>query len=258
MRGSAARPVIEERSKRRAMVPDPDVGRASDLVRRASELNDRAEYAAAAEATALAIERDPADALARTVRAWALENLGAEHFDEARAAYEAALALDPSALRPRTGLADLLRRTGRQEEAERLYRAVVDDASERGESTSRSLEFRGWSLYRLDRLDEAIETFRKALEHEGTWISVLFDLALTLLAKGRANEAIEAYRAAVEAVRTQEPGRRRAPLVVACEDLEEAISSRPDVARRPQTSSARDLLRGELEALGMPGALPED
>jgi len=50
-------------------VPEPDEGRASDLIEQASELNDFAEFAEAAETSARAIELEPDNVLAHTVRA---------------------------------------------------------------------------------------------------------------------------------------------------------------------------------------------
>ncbi len=140
--------------------------------------------------------------------------------------YETAIALDATALWPRTGLADILHRSGSREEAERLYRDVAEDA-EPFDDRPACLEFRGWSLYRLGRLDEAIQTFHTSIERLPGRISVLFDLALSLLVNGQPDEAGDAYETAFEAVRKADPRRRRAPLTVAAEDLEEAISSHP-------------------------------
>lgn len=240
------------------MVPEPDEGRASDLIRLAWELTDLADYATAAATAARAIELEPNNALAHTIRAWALESLGEAHLGEARSVYEAALALDATAPWPRTGLADLLHRAGSKDEAELLYRDVVKDTAEPPDDRPRNLEFRGWSLYRLGRLDEAIQTFHSSLERVPGRISVLFDLALSLLANGQPDEASEAYEAAVGAVRAADVRRRRAPLTVASEDLDEAISSHPKIADLPRTTAIRELLRLELIALGPPDTPSSD
>jgi tetratricopeptide (TPR) repeat protein len=232
------------------MVPEPDEGRASDLVRRACDLTDLADYSTAAETAARAIELEPNNALAHTVYAWALENLGDQHLDEARSIYESAIALDATASWPRTALADLNHRAGNEQEAERLYRDV---AAEPLDDQPRCQEFRGWSLYRLGRLDEAIQVFHTSLERVPRRLSVLFDLALSLLANDQPDEASQAYLAAVEAVRAADVRRRRAPLAVANDDLEEAISAHPAIADLPQTTAIRQLLRLELAALGPAG-----
>jgi tetratricopeptide (TPR) repeat protein len=240
------------------MVSEPDRERASDLSRRAWELTDLADYAAAVEASAGAIRLDPNCALAYTVRGWALEGLGEEHLDEARSAYEMALQLDATAPWPRTGIADLLRRTGSREEAERLYLAVADDVADPADVRPRSLEFRGWSLYRLGRLDEAIAAFHASLTQAPGRISVLFDLALALLVDERSDGATEAYRSAIEAVRAADVRRRLAPISVASEDLDDAISSHPDVAALPATAAIRERLRRELSSLDAPTTDPPD
>jgi tetratricopeptide (TPR) repeat protein len=232
------------------MLPDASRRAASDLTERAWELTDIAEYAAAVETTAGAIALDPNCALAYTIRGWALEGLGGEHLDEARSAYEMALALDATAPWPLTGVADLLRRTGNRDEAERLYRAVADELIDASDGRPRSLEFRGWSLYRLGRLDEAIDAFHASLTQAPERFSVLFDLALSLLANGSVDEAVETYDVAIEAVRAADVRRRRAPLSVAAEDLEDAISSRPDLADIPVTAAIRERLHRALTELG--------
>lgn len=239
------------------MVPEPDEGRASDLVQRAIELTELSDHATAADTAALAIELDPNNAFAHTVRAWALENLGEQHLDEARSVYETAIALDAKAPWPRTGLADLLHRSGSREEAERLYRDVAEDAEPLDDRPA-CLEFRGWSLYRLGRLDEAIRTFHTSIERLPGRISVLFDLALSLLANGQPDEAGDAYETAFETVREADPRRRRAPLTVAAEDLEEAISSHPLIGDLGPTTAIRERLRLELRTLGPPGEPPYD
>ena len=85
---------------------------------------------------------------------------------------------------------------------------------------------------------------------------MLFDLALSLLANGQPDEASEAYETALEAVRAADTRRRRAPLTVAVEDLEEAIEAHPEIAELPSTPAIRELLRRELRALGPPGSPP--
>lgn len=234
------------------MLPDasePDPETAFDLSLRAWELTDLADYAAAVEASAGAIRLDPNNVLAYTVRGWALEGLGEAHLDEARSAYEKALQLDATAPWPRTGIAELLRRTGSPEEADRQYRAVADGVVDPPDTRPRSLEFRGWSLYRLGRLDEAVAAFRASLTQVPGRISVLFDLALALLVDGHSDEASEAYGSAIEAVRTADVRRRPAPLSVASEDLDDAIASHPEVAALPAAAAIRERLHRELSSL---------
>ena len=102
----------------------------------------------------------------------------------------------------------------------------------------------------MGRLDEAIQTFHTSIERLPGRISVLFDLALSLLVNGQPDEAGDAYDTAFEAVRKADPRRRRAPLTVAAEDLEEAISSHPSIGDLASTTAFRERLRLELGALG--------
>lgn len=226
--------------------------RANSLVRRASELSDLADFPAALEAATLATELAPRDPSAHTARAWALENLGGPHLDEARIAYETALGLDPRALRARVGLADLLYRAGRSTDAEELYYSIAMDTAASPPEDAASLELEGWSLYRLDRLDEAIDTFRRALEREYDRIAVRFDLALALLVAGRADEAVRAYGDAVDAISKIEPGRRRAPLTVASEDLAGAVVVHPELATLAPVETVAASLRRALAACPPP------
>ena len=237
------------------MVPEPERDRASDLIRRASELNDLADYAEAAETSARAIELDPDDALAHTVRAWALENLGGQHVDEARSVYETAIALDATAPWPRTALADLLHRTGSRDEARSLYRDVAADPVESLADRPRRLEFRGWSLYRLGRLDEAIQTFHASMAGARTDLRAVRPRPFPAR-DGRPDEASQAYGTAVEAVRAADAAPPTRAAHVAIEDLEEAIEAHPDIAALPSTPAIRDLLRRELRALGPPSSPP--
>ena len=239
------------------MSAETEQERADSLVRRASELSDFADYAAALKAATLATELAPRDPGAHTVRAWALENLGGPHLDEARIAYETALGLDPHALRARVGLADVLHRSGRSEDAEQLYCSIAADTDASHPEDAASLELEGWSLYRIDRLDEAIATFRKALEREHGRIAVRFDLALALLAAGRIDEAVRAYEDAVDGVMETEPERRRAPLIVASEDLAEALAAHPELAT-PPVETAQASLRRALADAPAPAPPPSD
>ena len=231
------------------MVFEPAEGPASELIQRAWELSELADYRAAVETSTAAIELDPNSSFAYTIQGWALEGLGDARLGDARRAYERAVELDASARWPRTAIADLLRRSGHQDEAERLYRSVADDLGDPAPDRPRSLEFRGWSLYRLGRLDEAIEAFHASLQRAPGRLSVLFDLALSLLANGRTGEATDAYDIAIQAVRAADVRRRLAPLSVAMEDLDDALSSVPASLDLAAATVIRQRLHRELDGL---------
>jgi tetratricopeptide (TPR) repeat protein len=240
------------------MSAETELERANSLVRRAGELNDLANYPAALEAATLATELAAHDPRAHTVRAWALENLGGPHLDEARIAYETAIGLDPAGLRARVGLADILHRSGRPADAKELYRSIAGDTAAGHAEDAASLELEGWSLYRLDRLDDAIATFRRALERERDRIAVRFDLALALLAAERIDEAVRAYQDAVGGVMETEPARRRAPLTVASQDLAEALATHPKLATSSRVKAVATTLRRALVDAPAPAITPSD
>ena len=77
---------------------------------RAEALSDAGEYAAALQELDTVLLAGPPTAQVQTARGWALENLGPERLPDARAAYEEALRLDPSALWAKEGLSNVLRR----------------------------------------------------------------------------------------------------------------------------------------------------
>lgn len=231
------------------MPPESDERSAHELVQRAIALIGVSDYPSALETATRAVELEPTNAEAHRVRAKALENLGADHLEEAMIAYERSVELGPAGLRSRTALAELLRRMGRSEEAERLYRAVADDAAASAASETCPLEMAGWSKYRLGDLDGAIVSFRSALQLDNDLIPVRFDLALALLATGRAADARETYEGTIARLRSADPSHRLAPLTVAAEDVEEALTSYPPIVDLPETETIRALLEAELREL---------
>lgn len=241
------------------MPPESDERSAHELVQRAIALNGVADYPSALETATRAVELDPTNAEAHRVRAKALENLGGGHLEEAMTAYERSVALGPAGLRSRTALAELLRRMGRSEEAERLYRAVADDAATASAANETCpLEMGGWSQYRLGDLDGAIVSFRSALQLDDDLIPVRFDLGLALLAMGRAADARETYEGTIARLRSADAAHRLAPLTVAAEDVEEALISYPPIVDLPETETIRTLLKAELRELVTGGDAASD
>jgi predicted O-linked N-acetylglucosamine transferase (SPINDLY family) len=134
--------------------------------------------------------------LTATAEAWS--NLGAVlrasgKLVEAEAAYRASLALEPGRSNTLANLANLLMDRGRYGEAE----AAAAQAVAAGENTSNVHTTLGNARFRLGRLVEAIAAFRKALSLENS-PTACQNLAVTLAAFGRFDEAERAYRAALE------------------------------------------------------------
>jgi len=215
---------------------------------RAEALSEAGEYAAAlAELDATMLE-GPASADVYTARGWALENLGPDRLPDARAAYESALRMEPGALWAKEGLANVLRRLGMNEDADRLCREVVDEGLLRAEEELDLLELVGWCQLRLGRVDDAVETLRQALARDGRWIAVRFDLALALLCAGERSRAFLEYSRGIHQAVNGGVERLRGVVRVALDDLEESLTERPALATTREAIAARDLLRSTLRS----------
>lgn len=214
-----------------------------DLIDRITSLSDAGDHAAALRLADEVLAADPGRAVAHTARAWALENLGPEHLTQAADAYREAIRLDPTELWAKEGLATVLRKLGRPEEADALCREAIAEAEPRVDSDAEMLELLGWCQYRLGRYDEAAGTFRRALATDPDWVAVRFDLALTLLCAGKGPAALAEYAACLALTDSGRLGPVEGLVAVALEDLETAIAERPDLLELSETTTARDLLR---------------
>lgn len=217
-----------------------------DPLERASALCDAGDYIAGLEEVDLLLAREPGHARAHVTRAWALENLGPERLVDARDAYLEAVRQDPAELWAKEGLANVLRRLDRRNEADDLCLEIVDEARSRPERDADKLELLGWCEYRLGRLDEAVDAFGAALALDADLIAVRLDLALTLLAAGRREEALAEYGQAAQ--RAARVGETRGLVAVALDDLDQTLSERPDLRETAEALAARGLLLRSLEA----------
>lgn len=215
---------------------------------RVEALSDAGEYAAALEELELAMAERPASADVYTARGWALENLGPERLDEARTAYEDALALDRDAMWAKEGLSNVLRRLGHTRQADRLCEEVVVEGRQRYELEEDLWELVGWCELRLGRYQDAVSTLSEALRRDGRWIAVRFDLALALLFAGQRSRAFLEYSRGVHQAVNGGVVRLRGCLRVALDDLEESLAERPALRTTREAIAARDLLRSTLRA----------
>ena len=215
---------------------------------RVEALSDAGEYAAALEELELAMAEGPASADVYTARGWALENLGPERLDEARTAYEDALALDRDAMWAKEGLSNVLRRLGHTRQADRLCEEVVVEGRQRYELEEDLWELVGWCELRLGRYQDAVSTLSEALRRDGRWIAVRFDLALALLFAGQRSRAFLEYSRGVHQAVNGGVERLRGCLRVALDDLEESLAERPALRTTREAVAARDLLRSTLRA----------
>jgi len=219
----------------------------------AEALSDAGEYAAALFELGPLLEAEPENAAVHTARGWALENLGLDRLPEARAAYEEALSLDPGAMWAKEGLANVLRRLGRVEEANRLCVEVIEEGRRRYHEEEDLWELVGWCELRIGRYEDAVRTLREALKRDGRWIAVRFDLALALLCAGDRVRAFLEYSRGVHQAVNGGVTRLRGVVRVAIDDLEESLAERPALGSTREAIAARDLLRSTLRAASQAG-----
>jgi tetratricopeptide (TPR) repeat protein len=181
-----------------------------------------------------------------TARGWALENLGPSGLPAARDAYVRALELDPTALWAKEGLSNVYRRMGDVDEANRLAREVIDEGTPRCDEEIDLLELVGWCQLRLGEYGAAVETLRRALELDGRWTAVRFDLALALMCVGERGRAFLEYQRGIHQAVNGGVERLRGVVRMGLDDLEECLSERPALAGTREAIAARELLRSTL------------
>ena len=220
---------------------------------RVEELSDAGDYEAALKELDRQLETHPFEPAVHTARGWALENLGTAGLPGARDAYVRALELDSTALWAKEGLSNVHRRMGNFEEADRLAREVIEEGRLRCDREIDLLELVGWCQLRLGQYEEAVTTLRLALELDGRWTAVRFDLALALMFQGdRARSFLEYQRGIHQAVNGGVE-RLRGVVRMGLDDLEECLAERPALAATREAIAARDLLRSTLRAASRTG-----
>jgi tetratricopeptide (TPR) repeat protein len=220
---------------------------------RVEELSEAGFYEAALEELDRRLAEHPFEPAAHTARGWALENLGPHELPSARDAYARALELDPTALWAKEGLSNVYRRMGDIAEANRLARAVIEEGTPRAGQEIDLLELIGWCQLRLGEYREAVETLRKALELDGRWTAVRFDLALALMCVGERGRAFLEYQRGIHQAVNGGVERLRGVVRMGLDDLEECLAERPALAATREAIAARDLLRGTLRATAKAG-----
>ncbi len=213
---------------------------------RVEELSEAGRYEAALEELDRQVAEHPNEPAVHTARGWALENLGAAGLAGARDAYARALELDAAALWAKEGLSNVYRRMGDVEEANRLAKAVIEEGIPRAEEEIDLLELIGWCQLRLGLYPEAVATLRRALELDGRWTAVRFDLALALMCEGDRGRAFLEYQRGIHQAVNGGVERLRGVVRMGLDDLEECLAERPALAGTREAIAARDLLRSTL------------
>jgi tetratricopeptide (TPR) repeat protein len=219
---------------------------------RVEELSEAGRYEAALEELDRQVEEHPFEPAVHTARGWALENLGSDGLPAARDAYARALELDPAALWAKEGLSNVYRRMGDIQEANRLARAVIEEGMLRAEREIDLLELVGWCQLRLGMYRESVETLRRALELDGRWTAVRFDLALALMCVGERGRAFLEYQRGIHQAVNGGVERLRGVVRMGLDDLEECLAERPALAATREAIAARDLLRSTLRVASQP------
>jgi Flp pilus assembly protein TadD len=213
---------------------------------RVEELSEAGDYEAALQELDRQLESHPLEPAVHTARGWALENLGPQGLPDARDAYVRALELDPQALWAKEGLSNVYRRMGDPEEADRLAREVIEEGTPRCHEEIDLLELIGWCQLRLGDYEEAVTTLRQALELDGRWTAVRFDLALALMCVGDRGRAFLEYQRGIHQAVNGGVERLRGVVRMGLDDLEECLSERPALAATREAIAARELLRSTL------------
>lgn len=213
---------------------------------RVEELSDAGHYQAALDELDRQLAEHPNEPAVHTARGWALENLGTAGLAGARDAYARALELDPTALWAKEGLSNVFRRMGDIEEANRLAKQVIDEGAPRAGKEIDLLELVGWCQLRLGLYPEAVATLRRALELDGRWTAVRFDLALALMCEGDRGRAFLEYQRGIHQAVNGGVERLRGVVRMGLDDLEECLAERPALAGTREAIAARDLLRSTL------------
>jgi tetratricopeptide (TPR) repeat protein len=227
-------------------------GPVADGLGRVEELSEAGRYEAALEELDRQLEEHPLEPAVHTARGWALENLGSDGLPAARDAYARALELDPTALWAKEGLSNVYRRMGDIDEANRLARAVIEEGMPRAEREIDLLELIGWCQLRLGLYRESVETLRRALQLDGRWTAVRFDLALALMCVGERGRAFLEYQRGIHQAVNGGVERLRGVVRMGLDDLEECLAERPALAATREALAARDLLRSTLRVASQP------
>ncbi|RMG99542.1 MAG: tetratricopeptide repeat protein [Chloroflexi bacterium] len=221
----------------------PDV-----LANKGDILCELAEYEAAVEAFAAVNELDPQNSWAYQMKGWALENLGEGRAEECLQAYETAVSIAPNNYWAHKGVAEAYRMLGQEKQAQNKFRWIADHL-QTAELEADEASLLAWCYYRLQEYDKAATLYIQLTKENKYLLFNLFDYPLTLLCMGKTKEALETYQYALEQIEQRPPLARRGLLYVAFRDLQEAIQTRPGLAKNPDAQAALQALQQAWQAI---------
>ncbi len=174
----------------RAIPQTPEI-QVNDLLRRGMSLHELGKREEALAAYEQALRLDPNNASVHECRGLVLGQLGRR--EEALAAYEQALRLDPNDALTHRCRGDMLRELGRREEAlaayEQALRLGLDDVF--------VYQYRGQLLGDLGRFGEALAAYNQGLRLDPDNVTMHAGRGLALAELGRPGEALAAYEQAL-------------------------------------------------------------
>ncbi len=234
---------------------DLEPGNAWALMTKGQILFDIADYQLAIQVLDQAVHYGLSAAWIFIIKGSALENLGVEHVEEAREAYETARDLESEnlhvSLYVNVGLGDTSYVLGNVEEAREKFRWVIDQTAKADTGVKKDTEILhiiGWCHYRLGQYEEAVRAFIDALALDTHAIYTHFDLALALMCDGRYSRALREYTLTIESARGKHVLRRRGLLYVARRDLKEAVDNEElGLKEVKEAQKALNLLREAFE-----------
>ncbi|HXQ32511.1 MAG TPA: tetratricopeptide repeat protein, partial [Anaerolineales bacterium] len=182
---------------------------------------------------------DPSNSETFASMGWGLENVGAQRAEEAKQAYENAIALSKDNLWAHKGVGNALVLLGQPGAAAEKYRYVIEEANKRGEDNA----LIGWCQYRLGQYEDAARTFEKGLDLDPGTLSSWFDLALAQMCGGKYDSALQNYLRGLEIVQPKHPFKRRGLLFIALDDVKEALREQPNLATAKEFQEAMRRLK---------------
>jgi tetratricopeptide (TPR) repeat protein len=156
-----------------------------------------------------------------------------------------AVELDPDDRWYQIELADALDQLGRQAEARRISRQVLDNVPAGSQVTARKLGYAGWAALLLDHPDEAVTLLGEGMQLDATDLPLRFSFALSLFHAGQDELATDEYEAIIAACgQLKSRAYRNAIIAEALADLRRARQrGRLDAVETSEAQAEASLLR---------------
>jgi tetratricopeptide (TPR) repeat protein len=154
------------------------------------------------------------------------------------------------------GVGDAVRlQPGRAEEAERIYRHVIEAArsTPSADADAFAVSASAWSYYRLGQPEKAARRCAKALSLDPTQVSSQFDLAVILVSGGHLDDALREYEGGIAmTARRSDALFRRGVLATARVDLLHLLEEREDLRDDRRVVAAMRLIDDAFAGLPDP------